>query len=268
MKSSHLVRMLFVTLITVGLGSCAADGADDAASDACGRAALHLAACQGQKGLGAVSSAPCDTAEADRLLSMSCSDLAFAMGDPKADTWSQDMANFGCRIGLYRYCETPSCEPDQDENFTMPAPATPEVMSACAEAALAWQGCGACDYYRCREETAQCGADGYLMRFAHRYCLRYRLVSEPEGSPEAQAWLKRIRRCLVEVIDRDVPGDDCDTMRQRGFDSHPECYVSTGFCDLSVSDWMLVLNTIDVDDVEFRQMMTTSHLCIKEWFGL
>lgn len=243
-----------------------ADG-DPQAADPCQAAADHIASCAGQT---APAASSCDHAQAEAVLELTCGDLAAAMGDEKSDSFDAELAGFGCGLGLYRYCPSVTCDPPADEVagfFTTPPP-IPAAASACAAHALAFQGCGACDYYPCREATAHCGEDGYLMRFANHYCERYRLVSEPHASPAARRFLERVRRCLVTTFDAEVPeGTDCATMRERGFSSHPGCYVESGFCELSVADWLLVLNTIDNGDADFEQMLTTSVLCLRDWSG-
>lgn len=261
----HFNPALAVSLALL-VASCVADGGP-ARGDACQAAADHIAACAGQS---AAPAGDCDEAQAEAVLDQTCPELAAALDDQKSDTWNASLARFGCRLHLYRYCPDVACDASADEaaGFVTAAAPIPDGAGACASDALAWQGCGACDYYACREASAGCGTDGYLMRFAHHYCERYRLIAEPHASPAARAFLERVRRCLVVAFDRDVPeGTDCDAMRERGFASHPACYVETGFCDLPVADWLLVLNTIDRGDNDFTQMLATGVLCLRDWFG-
>ncbi|TNF37141.1 MAG: hypothetical protein EP329_03925 [Deltaproteobacteria bacterium] len=259
-------RRLAVLVVALSSLTACADG-EGAQTDVCQAAADHIAACSGQS---APVAPACDEAQAQEVLDRSCEALDAALGDQKSDGWSAALARFGCGLGLYRYCPEVACDADADEaeGFLTAPDAVPDGASACAVDALAYQGCGACAYYACREATAGCGADGYLMRFAHHYCERYRLISEPEASPAARRFLERVRRCLVTRFDREVPeGTDCATMRDLGFASHPDCYVETGFCELSIADWLLVLNTIDDGDADFSQMLTTGVLCLREWLG-
>ena len=257
------MRHVALAALLLAAPACAADSSS-AVADPCQAAADHLAACHGQP---AAPVSECDEDQARAVLTRSCDQLGVALDDTKADSWDASLAGFGCSLGLYRYCPEVACDAAADERdfVTAPSPA-PEGLSACAVAALEHQGCGACDYYRCREATARCGPEGYLTRFALRYCERYRLVSEPEASPAARAFLERVRRCLIVRFDQGVDRESCDAMQQRGFESHPPCYVEAGFCDLAVSDWLLVLATIDAGDASFSQMLTTGVLCLREWF--
>lgn len=224
----------------------------------CAAAAAHLAECLGTE---ASQTTTCNQGEAKRVLASTCDDL-----EERLD--SGFLSDTACELGFYHHCDTPICDPEADEPEHELDSTIPEGASECAKAALAYEGCGACEYYTCREEEAQCGVDGYLLHFANRYCERYRLVSEPEASPEAQAWLRRVRRCLILALDEKDQSNNCESIEQNGFDSHPSCYVQTGFCDLSPADWLLVFNTIDHDDADFQQMLTTGNQCLAEWLGL
>ena len=218
----------------------------------------------------------CDEEQATQILGLDCPAIHLSMLDNKADTFVQQRADFACALGFYAMCTVPLCQPGNDEPDTRetlppvnPALNDPEAQepSACAQEALAYQGCGACRYYTCLEETMRCGPDGYLLRFANAYCLRYRLVSEPLASPDAAAWLTRVRRCLIKELDQALPVEDCDALERAGLESHPRCYISTGFCDLAAADWWLVLGTIKASDWSFREMLLAGHGCLAKWLG-
>ena len=59
------------------------------------------------------------------------------------------------------------------------------------------------------------------------------------------------------------------SVRTLAFDSHPECYVDAGFCQLPLSDWFAVAATIDGRDWlsrdAQRQLTTTARACL---FGI
>ena len=57
----------------------------------------------------------------------------------------------------------------------------------------------------------------------------------------------------------------CSDAETAGFNSHPGCYVKSGFCQLPVSDWVLVLATISPSDLNFQQMLVTGVSCLKDW---
>lgn len=228
----------------------------------CDEAQAHVNGCFGES-TPAQSVDSCDVPEAEALLSQSCEDLSLRLGDRKSDLFDGRLAAFGCRIGLYRYCEVPMCEAEGDEPLSE-LPESPYLTSSGCADALRYEGCGACEYYACREAEAQCGEDGYLLGFAHKYCERYRLVTEQRISSAGQMWLRRVRRCLVEELEASE-AVTCEELERSGFESHPRCYTETGFCDLPVGDWVGVLNTIDPSDLRLREVFVTGHECLRQW---
>ena len=52
-----------------------------------------------------------------------------------------------------------------------------------------------------------------------------------------------------------------------GIASHAACYVQAGFCDLSITDWFAIVHTIDPGDIPFKQIMSTGHMCLQDWFS-
>ena len=214
-----LMRSLFFVF---GLSACTSNSAGDTAYsvDPCQAAADHVAACGGD--IPAPEVDVCDPIQARAILDTECDSLSDGLADAKSDRFGY--RSWACQIGLYHYCPVPVCLPEADEiSFEAPLVSEDSAGSACLQAALEYQGCGACAYYACREANAHCGDDGYLIRFAEKYCLRYRMVSEPEASPEAKRWLRDARRCLITTLDAQVPLDDsCESFETIGFDSHPE----------------------------------------------
>jgi hypothetical protein len=225
----------------------------------CERAAHHMADCMGE--LPPSEVATCDPLVAQQVLSLGCDQLSANTTDTKADGFSSAFAAFACRIGLYRSCEVPMCVPGEDEGPAAPTARASPGASQCAIDALAFEGCGACDYYLCREQEMGCGPNGYFVGFGYHYCNAFRLVTEAHVSPEAQAWLVRVRRCLIESMDSAPFEGDCDAVRTQAYASHEACYVETGFCDLSVGDWLRVLNTVRLSDLDFQQMFVTAKAC-------
>lgn len=126
---------------------------------------------------------------------------------------------------------------------------------------------GSCDYYDCREEHHPCGSDGYYLGYGGKYCNRFNNETRPELSSDGQAWVDITTRCLQRYLENHIPYDaDCDDVRRRAFDSHPDCYVAGGICNLSVSDWWKIFWTVDASDMEVRQALLTAAACPGEWW--
>lgn len=245
-----------------------AGGADSSAPSAeqvCVDASRHLAECLDDAPPSDSVNPDCDIEEAREILGLTCEELANEL--PAAvEMQNSRLAEIACSLRLYRFCGMQACDPEADEPGHILPSDIPETATACAREALQYEGCGACEYYRCREASANCGSEGYLMNYAYRYCQRFRLVVEDQMSPEGQAWFRRVRRCLVTALDAAEPGNDCRSLEEEGFGSHPECYLETGFCDLPLSDWIRVFNSVDPNDLRFRELLTTGNGCVRDWF--
>lgn len=101
-----------------------------------------------------------------------------------------------------------------------------------------------CDFYECLESEYQCGPSGYPMGYGHQFCSRFDSTAS-EFSTQGKVWIHDVRLCLQEAL---VPEDDCSSscsaVHDDAFASHSGCYISAGLCDLPISDWFAVLNTI------------------------
>ncbi len=235
------------------LAACAADPIEDP----CAAAAEHMLTCTGVEGL---TDSTCSPAMAQRVLDTDCATLSAVLADPKAD-WAGPFAAFACRIGIYAACPTPVCEDDEGLGW-------PEEETDCSEW-QAYSGCATCEYYRCREAHAGCGEEGYLLGYVGRYCDRFASVTEPRVSPAARAWLGRVRGCLIDWLETNVPYEaSCEDIDRLGTDSHTVCYIETGFCELSVRDWAGIIASIDQGDIPLRVALRTAHGCLPGWFGL
>lgn len=122
-------------------------------------------------------------------------------------------------------------------------------------------------FYRCAEQTLSCGPDGYLIGYGTRYAERFYRNTRPWMSPAGKRWLDATLVCLQDRLrERIDSSTTCDDVRTIAFDSHPECYVESGFCGLPLTDWFAVAATIDGRDWlsqdALRQVTTTAHACL------
>ncbi len=97
-----------------------------------------------------------------------------------------------------------------------------------------------CDFYLCIEKQNPCGARGYALHFGYRKCQRY-LEAQSNTSQGLKKWFPEVRFCLQEEYQRiatETPPSQsyCRTVRQEAIASHLDCYVETGFCELSPKD--------------------------------
>lgn len=240
--------------LALSLGGCAAPPLEDAEPDPCAEAQAHVQACLGTTEGEFLVAATCDPDAADAVLQQSCAELA---GAGKADF----LGDFLCRLGLLSFCPTPVCE--------APAEFDPTGSASCGEL-IGLETCGQCDYYLCRDaqSTSECGADSYYGGFGYYYCDRFRQVTEARLSPAGQAWSRRARTCLMESLEESVADDfQCSEVEELAFANHPTCYLETGFCSLPVTDWLLILSTIEAGDHNLRQLLTVGIGCLAQAFG-
>ena len=77
-----------------------------------------------------------------------------------------------------------------------------------------------------------------------------------------------VRECLVQTLDAETgPDSTCEEIEDVGIASHAACYVQAGFCELSITDWFAIVHTIDPGDIPFKQIMSTGHMCLQDWFS-
>ncbi len=91
-----------------------------------------------------------------------------------------------------------------------------------------------CEFYDELESVSQCGKKGYPLKIGQHYCKKY-LKSQPSYSEGGQTWLKSVRQCLQTQITL-MDELSCKSLYKESTDMHFECYVSTGYCDLSFGD--------------------------------
>jgi hypothetical protein len=142
------------------------------------------------------------------------------------------------------------------------APLYPAVSTTCRDY-IDIAGCGGCQFYACREAEHACGASGYYVAYAEKYCVRFLQSLRPRMSPAGQRFLDVARDCLMRYVDDELPAADaCDDVRARAFHSHVACYHDNGFCELPLSDRWLLINTVDPADFDVSAALQTAVSCL------
>jgi hypothetical protein len=125
-------------------------------------------------------------------------------------------------------------------------PALLAVLSA--SPALADSGCsnliGNCDYYLCREKEHPCGSGGYFIGFSYRYCNDFETQVGKDVTQATRDWFDRVARCLQEDVEAIPVETSCSMTQTQAIEGHENCYVSTGFCDISLEDKLKVVATV------------------------
>ncbi len=265
MSSLETLKNGLFFVLALGLSGCATGLVET--GDLCAAAEYKLAQC-GAAGIAGEFSG-CSDAMAEQVLNADCSEMPQVLNQVEADapagfrlkgSRGHRRGGLACRLGFMTECPQEICEPDEEIE-------PPESDDPCIEWTR-YDGCAACEYYRCRERESQCGEDAYLAGFVGKYCDRFSTVTEKRLSEAGSLWMQDVRHCLIEVLDAETDGNDsCETIERVGIDSHTECYLQAGFCDLGFTDWFAIVHTIDAFDIPFRQLLTTGHGCLRQWFG-
>jgi hypothetical protein len=103
---------------------------------------------------------------------------------------------------------------------------------------------GNCDYYECRESLQNCGSKGYLLRFGYHYCSKFMGGVRPRMTAQGAAWMATVARCLQEKVEQIPLATSCEVTADEAIASHPDCYVDTGYCELTDGDKFRVAKTI------------------------
>lgn len=91
-----------------------------------------------------------------------------------------------------------------------------------------------CQYYQTLENSLQCGPDSYLIKSGYPLCEHYKRIS-PWMTDEIQKWFPKIRYCLQAALEERENEITCANLDQTALETHVDCYVQTGYCDLSLA---------------------------------
>lgn len=95
-----------------------------------------------------------------------------------------------------------------------------------------------CDFYKCESARLGCDQDDYLIQFGDKFCRKY-LRNQDEYSSQGERFLIQVRACLqTKLAEQNFSANKktCRQMEDFAFLTHTDCYVSSGYCELSKSD--------------------------------
>ena len=107
---------------------------------------------------------------------------------------------------------------------------------------------GTCDFYLCQESKNPCGVDGYNLSYGYKYCSlsKFKLLGRM-SSERGRNWVGDTFMCLQGQSFKDFKVGEqysCKAIKEKSFDSHPDCYADAGFCSLGNYDRLQIFNTI------------------------
>ncbi len=117
-----------------------------------------------------------------------------------------------------------------------------------------------CDFYDCAAKeavTKKVCADkdpsAYFIEYGKKYCERFSSEAMNSLSLRGKAWLRNTLACLQSKIfsgcNAEAKCFDCRSIHDLAFGTHPECYVDSGLCFLSLEDQQKIALTVDFKDL-------------------
>lgn len=169
-----------------------------------------------------------------------------------------------CALGLATYCPTQEESEEAEDSEE-----GPQGFAKCSQY-VDINGIEACEFYRCREkqieEEFRCGSEGYYIGYGLKYCTRFQETAAESLSEEGIAWVNRVMPCLMNAVEDEVDSlESCEGTFEIAMDSHPLCYVQTGFCNLGIDDFGSIFLTIDHEDFQLQQALVAGVSCLAQW---
>lgn len=130
-----------------------------------------------------------------------------------------------------------------------------------------------CDFYiTCLEDQYTCGPNGYPVGYGHKYCSKF-VQYLPLFAQNGKSWVMKTLVCLKKHLFplTQIRSTTCPEIHRVAFDSHPGCYVESGFCELFLDATNLkknihaLLNVYEVKDfasaIALKQVFQTAGMC-------
>lgn len=125
-----------------------------------------------------------------------------------------------------------------------------------------------CHAYTCLANELRCDRQNYLIKFGEHYCQQFlkpevRVAFTKLGA----AKVAKIRLCLQKEAINDSRLN-CSSSKALSQEHHLKCYVSSGFCELSLHDKLVILGEVygELQDPDF--VLTTKEIalaCGERW---
>jgi hypothetical protein len=153
------------------------------------------------------------------------------------------------------------------------------VVPSLAASLVERQGCSTCkpsgdtcSFYNCVESRYSCGPEGYPLGYGLKYCNGFQ-ENLSSFSSKGVAWVKATRLCLQQSLVKSNCASSCDSLKSVAFDSHASCYVDSGVCTLSPSDWLAIEKTVGFTTLfgswdALKEVIETASGCVGLWTWL
>lgn len=93
-------------------------------------------------------------------------------------------------------------------------------------------------YTSCLQPAFNCNSNAYPLGYGNKYCSRFTNAMNM-FTPMGKAWIQKTMVCLKKALApyanskvKSGRGVSCNQLTDIAFNSHPRCYVESGFCKL------------------------------------
>ncbi|KAJ7287066.1 hypothetical protein C8J57DRAFT_1022619, partial [Mycena rebaudengoi] len=130
-----------------------------------------------------------------------------------------------------------------------------------------------CTFYAdCLESRYHCGPTGYPLGYGQKFCGKFQ-TSRATLSPQGQTWMLTTLHCLQVALVPDASGStatSCSALEHKAFASHAGCYVQSGLCSLPPSDWLAIVQIVELKTLfdSWDALMATLNAgleCLEFW---
>ncbi|KAJ6631488.1 hypothetical protein B0H10DRAFT_2159775 [Mycena sp. CBHHK59/15] len=130
-----------------------------------------------------------------------------------------------------------------------------------------------CTFYsHCLESRYHCGPSGYPIGYGQKYCTKFQ-ANRVKFSAQGQTWMLTTMHCLQVALVPDAIAATgatitCTALEDQAFATHAGCYVQSGVCKLPPSDWIAILEIVDVKTLfyswnAFKATLQAGTECLK-----
>jgi hypothetical protein len=140
---------------------------------------------------------------------------------------------------------------------TAPAACEPPTVAAYRAYAEGKTEVDPCAYYLCVDEATDGEYSELLVDIAASYCDTFIDDAHPRMSKAGKAFLEDTAICLMRETETLFGGTPATVheLIEGGIEGHIGCYVQSGFCDLSIADRLVIMDTVSVGDLADPQIM-------------
>ena len=106
-----------------------------------------------------------------------------------------------------------------------------------------------CSWYRdCLAKQFDCSQsnEDYAILYGEKFCNLFENNFEA-FSTRAQNWVNSVKMCLQLELSSFINKNNdasCTEIQRAAFNSHTECYMRSGVCELTFHDWFVIFNTM------------------------